>query len=96
MHRDIVTSVPAPAINLGKSPICNVQGLYVPGQVLTLQSHPEFNEYINTQILEFRVAQKIIGPELFSDGMRRVGDRHDGSLVGRAFVEFFKRPALTA
>ena len=88
MHKDIVHTYPPSVIPLGSSPKCQVQGMYVPSKLITLQAHPEFNEDIVSQILEARHSPGIFDDETFNDAMRRVGNAHDGILVGAAFLDF--------
>ena len=88
MHRDIVYELPKDCVNLGHSPRCSIQGFYRPRKLLTVQAHPEFNEFIITKIMELRHEQKIFDDQLFQDGMARAGSPHDGALVGAAICKF--------
>ncbi|KAI9758222.1 MAG: hypothetical protein M1815_004423 [Lichina confinis] len=49
-HRDILATKPAleneQIFNLGTSPKCDLQGLYVPKRFITIQGHPEYNEEV--------------------------------------------------
>ncbi|KAL4889888.1 Aldehyde/histidinol dehydrogenase [Aspergillus ambiguus] len=84
MHRDIAYEVPPGCVNLGSSPKCEVQGLYIPRRILTVQGHPEYNEFVETKLLEARHSQGIFDDALFADGMARVGQGHDGRVVAKA------------
>jgi GMP synthase (glutamine-hydrolysing) len=84
MHRDIAYEVPAGCLNIGSSPKCEVQGLYIPKRILTVQGHPEYNEFVETKLLEVRHSQGIFDDALFADGMSRVGNKHDGGVVSQA------------
>jgi GMP synthase-like glutamine amidotransferase len=90
MHRDIVTKLPEyPGIqSLGSSDVCAVQGMYVPGKLMSVQGHPEFTSDIVTEIVETRTATGIFTPELSEDAMRRVKNPHDGIEIGVAYLEF--------
>jgi GMP synthase-like glutamine amidotransferase len=46
------TSVPLPApwMNIGSSAACPIQGLYVPGRILTYQGHFEFDTFVNSEL----------------------------------------------
>ena len=90
MHRDIVYDYPPHVQPLGSSPRCEVQGMYVPGRVITVQGHPEFNEEIVREILEVRHAQGIFGDAEYEEAMGRVGRKHDGLVVGRRMLEFLR------
>jgi CRISPR/Cas system CMR-associated protein Cmr3 (group 5 of RAMP superfamily) len=88
MHRDIVVSVPKDAVNLGYSPICEVQGLYIPGRVFSVQAHPEFSGFIMTSILEARRAQAIFNDDVYQSGLSRADNDHDGVLVSMVIWRF--------
>lgn len=88
MHRDIVFYYPPSVQPLGSNAVCEVQGMYIPRRVLTVQGHPEFDETIMTEILEARHAMGIFDDEAFASAMQRVGKPHDGLVVGKAFLRF--------
>lgn len=88
MHRDIVFDTPVDCANLATSPKCEVQGLYLPRQVLSVQGHPEYNEGIMSCLLEARHNNGIFGDELYKDGLSRVGECHDGRLIAKAIARF--------
>ncbi|OJJ50625.1 hypothetical protein ASPZODRAFT_126521 [Penicilliopsis zonata CBS 506.65] len=88
MHRDIVYDLPPDCINLGFSPVCEIQGFYRPKKIITVQAHPEFTEFIVSQILELRHGQKIFDDALYESGISRVANPHDGLLVASAICRF--------
>lgn len=89
MHRDIVIGTPpAGCMNLATSSICEIQGLYSPGRLLSVQGHPEFNEGIMSFILEARHDNGTFGDELYKDGLSRAGDHQDGRLIARTMAKF--------
>jgi GMP synthase (glutamine-hydrolysing) len=88
MHRDIVFDVPAGCTNLATSPICGVQGLYMPQRVLSVQGHPEFHKGIMSPLLELRHASGLFNDELYKDALSRAGNYHDGRLIAKAMVKF--------
>lgn len=88
MHRDAVLEVPAGCVNLGSSPVCEIQGLYQPGRILTLQSHPEFDEFIMTELLESRHELKIMDDAMYEDGMARVKRPHAGAPIAAEICKF--------
>ncbi|KAK2608581.1 hypothetical protein QQS21_002928 [Conoideocrella luteorostrata] len=89
MHRDEVATLPEGLVNLGSSPRCPIQGLYKPNSLLSLQAHPEFDDFIMSEIMTMRHSQRIFDDEMFRDGMARAGDSHDGRLVSAKIWEFF-------
>ncbi|KAJ5399301.1 hypothetical protein N7465_009790 [Penicillium sp. CMV-2018d] len=89
MHRDIVFGTPVDCVNLATSPKCEVQGLYLPKRVLSVQGHPEYNAGIMSCLLEARHDNGIFGDELYKDGLSRLlGESHDGWLVAKAIARF--------
>ncbi|KAJ5513898.1 hypothetical protein N7463_003450 [Penicillium fimorum] len=88
MHRDIVFDVPIGYMNLATSPKCEVQGLYLPKRVLSVQGHPEYNESIMSCLLEARHDNGIFDDKLYNDGLSRVGDSHDGWLIAKVIARF--------
>lgn len=88
MHRDIVTAVPEGAINLGHSAVCDVQGLYIPHRVISVQAHPEFSGFIMSSILDTRRGQGIFGEDLYQSGLSRADKTHDGVLVSTVIWRF--------
>ncbi len=88
MHKDLITQYPPHITELGSSGLCKVQGMYVPGRVLTVQGHPEFTEEIVAELLERRRRQGIFGEEVYGEAMGRVGLRQDGEVVAGAFLRF--------
>ncbi|KAH8895256.1 class I glutamine amidotransferase-like protein, partial [Thozetella sp. PMI_491] len=53
LHADHVVvpseGLPESWVSMGSSNLCDVQGIYQPGRVLTYQGHPEFDTFINEQ-----------------------------------------------
>ena len=88
MHRDIVYSCPTSMEKLGSSPVCNVQGMFHKGKVITVQGHPEFDAEIVTEILRARHAMGIFNDDEFEKFLDRADQPHGGVLVGKRFVEF--------
>ncbi|KAL2837635.1 class I glutamine amidotransferase-like protein [Aspergillus pseudoustus] len=99
MHRDaVVVAHPTESeinlknseieiLPLGHSAICSVQGLYAPGRFLTVQGHPEFTADIIEEIIAVRAAQDVFDAEQAADALGRAGMKHDGVLVGVAFLK---------
>lgn len=88
MHRDVVNEVPEGCVNLGYSGPCAIQGLYMPNRLLSVQAHPEFNEYIMSHIVEARHDSGVFNDELAQAGAARAGNHHDGALVAKKIIEF--------
>jgi GMP synthase-like glutamine amidotransferase len=88
MHRDIVLGVPEGIENLGSSPRCQVQGLYLRGRVFTLQAHPEFDAFITSKIIALKYEQGIFTKKIEQDALSRAELNHDGAVVGRVICKF--------
>ncbi|ORY76051.1 class I glutamine amidotransferase-like protein [Protomyces lactucae-debilis] len=90
MHQDIVTIAPPGPRVVGSNAICDIQALYEPKRLFSVQGHPEFNEKTVKLLVEKRVAQGIVPEAYGKDAWNRAGDEHDGLAVGRAILRLFK------
>ncbi|OAA64734.1 Glutamine amidotransferase type 1 [Niveomyces insectorum RCEF 264] len=88
MHRDAVLSLPDGLENLASSPACGIQGLYLDKRILTLQAHPEFDEFIMMSLLEARHDLGIFDDVVFNEAVPRAAARHDGSYVSSVIWKF--------
>ena len=88
MHKDIVYDYPPHVEKLGRTPLCEVQGMYVPRKLISVQGHPEFTQEIVEEILEWRAERGLLDRKVFADGMSRAGEQHDGLDVFAAFLRF--------
>jgi GMP synthase-like glutamine amidotransferase len=86
MHRDVAFAVPSGFQNLGTSPRCDVQGLYLPGRALSVQAHPEFDDFIMDHILKKRHGDGIFSDDMYEDGDLRRKLEHDGMVVAEAIL----------
>jgi len=87
MHRDMVFTVPPGFQNLGTSARCDIQGLYLPGRVLSVQAHPEFDDLIMDQILKKRHIDGVFGDDMYEDADLRRQLEHDGKVVAEAILK---------
>lgn len=101
MHRDHLVTLPvSPFPQLpneileitGETDTCAVQGLYTPRKVITVQGHPEYTQDIMQIIIETRASQGIFHQELAKDGLRRAGDKNDGTAIAASFLRFLLDP----
>lgn len=88
MHQDIVASLPQGVTLLGHSPRCAIQGMYAPRGFISVQGHPEFTEWMETEIIQTRAKTGVFNEDLAQDGLSRVGNEHDGVAIGTAFLKF--------
>jgi GMP synthase-like glutamine amidotransferase len=88
MHRDIVFEYPEGVEQLGSSPRCSVQGMYIKNRLISVQGHPEFNEQIVRELCEARHDQVIFSDEVYQDALPRIASKHDGVEVAEGFLRF--------
>jgi GMP synthase-like glutamine amidotransferase len=88
MHKDIVYGFPSSVEEIGYSPVCDNQGMYIKDKLITVQGHPEFTKEIVEEILNSRHKQGIFTEIVFEDAMKRLTDHDDGIIVGQAFLRF--------
>ncbi|PWY96622.1 class I glutamine amidotransferase [Aspergillus sclerotioniger CBS 115572] len=89
MHQDVAYGYPSEVVSLGASPKCAVQGMYVPGKLITVQGHPEFRGDIMTELITLRTATGLFSKEQSEDALGRAGIPHDGIAITMAFLKFF-------
>lgn len=90
MHRDEVGAYPEGAEPLAENSVCSIQGMLIPGRVITVQGHPEFTEGIVREILDSRQAAGIFPEGIYEGGIERVGNQHDGVEIAQAFLRFLR------
>jgi len=92
MHRDIVSSLPSESglVNLGATETCQIQGMYQPKRLMSVQGHPEFTQEIVEEILDVRRDAGVFTDEDYREFMSRVGNKQDGIVVAKAFLKFLK------
>ena len=88
MHKDIVYGYPQGVEELGSSGICQNQGMYDKGVLITVQGHPEFTREIVDEIIRNRHALGIFDDAQFEDALKRLEDHDDGVIIGQAFLRF--------
>lgn len=88
MHQDIVFDYPSDVIPLGSSPLCAVQGMYRPGKFMSVQGHPEFTDFIVTEVVKMRTQTGLFTGEQSEDALRRATNEHDGVAIGKVFLNF--------
>jgi len=88
MHKDIVYGFPSSVEEIGYSPVCDNQGMYVKDKLITVQGHPEFTKEIVEEILNARYSKGVFTDMVFEDAMKRLTDHDDGIIVGQAFLRF--------
>ena len=88
MHHDILNSSPTGVKPLGSSAACEVQGMFRPRSLLTLQSHPEFDGDIMIKLLDASNDLGFNDKTLWQDSMDRANHQHDGTLVAAAMLQF--------
>ena len=87
-HRDVVLSCPPGATVLGSSPHCEVQVLYAPRRLLTIQGHPEYNKDALVEIISHYARKGTVEEDQAQEALSRAGKEHDGVAMGAAFLLF--------
>ena len=93
LHGDHVrldnASLPASICVVGSTPHCHNQGIYEPGRLLTLQGHPEFDQFITTEALKL-VSQRVgWEPEFTKAAINSAMASDDAGLAADIMVRFF-------
>lgn len=88
MHRDICFELPPGLLSIGSSPRCSFQGFFLPGRIISVQGHPEFNEFIVSQIIATRYQQGVFDNELRDEGLKRAVLPHDGPSISAVICRF--------
>ncbi|KAI0170195.1 class I glutamine amidotransferase-like protein [Pestalotiopsis sp. NC0098] len=80
------TNLPSEWMNIGKSNLCEIQGLYKPGRVLTFQGHPEFDQFITqTTVTNLKETFKAD----YKKHLDQAGQSDDALLYGEVLINFF-------
>ncbi|KAJ5527114.1 Glutamine amidotransferase type 1, partial [Penicillium frequentans] len=87
-HRDAVLSCPPGVTVLGSSPHCEVQVLYAPRRLLTVQGHPEYNKEALVEIISHHARKGTFSEDQAQEAISRAGKEHDGVAIGAAFLRF--------
>jgi GMP synthase-like glutamine amidotransferase len=93
LHRDAVVEPPPGVDVLGSSSGCDIQVLYQPKRVFTVQGHPEFDRSITEELLDMR--QDILGRELYENGISRIGLDQDSDLFPDIMWKFVQGLDIT-
>jgi len=88
MHKDIVYGFPSSVQEIGYSPVCDNQGMYIKDKLITVQGHPEFTKEIVEEILKSRHSKGVFTDIVFEDAMKRLTNHDDGIIVGQTFLRF--------
>ncbi|KAF7547345.1 hypothetical protein G7Z17_g7793 [Cylindrodendrum hubeiense] len=80
--------LPYPWINIGSSKLCDVQGLYNPGRVLTFQGHPEFDTFITRECV-LSLGENW-SEQMVADSLVLAEKADERVLVAQVAVEFLK------
>ncbi|KAJ5656493.1 hypothetical protein N7507_008443 [Penicillium longicatenatum] len=87
-HKDVVLSCPPGVTVLGSTPHCEVQVLYAPRRLLTVQGHPEYNEEALVEIISHMARKGTLDERQAQEALSRAGKEHDGVAIGAAFLRF--------
>ena len=91
-------ALPSPWMNIGSSSACDIQGLYVPGRILTFQGHFEFDAWLNAELCREFGRRGGWDPSLIEEYVRDIeksvvpgqeDDDDDSKAAAEAVILFF-------
>ncbi|ORY57591.1 class I glutamine amidotransferase-like protein [Pseudomassariella vexata] len=88
-HVILISALPPNWICLGSTPLCETQGLFEPGRVLTYQGHPEFPRDILYQFVDRMGAAGVLSPEMYKISLNLIEnevDRVSAAVIAVAFL----------
>ncbi|ETS73160.1 hypothetical protein PFICI_15105 [Pestalotiopsis fici W106-1] len=98
LHSDHVAGITSSAklppdwMTVGKSELCEIQGLFQPGRVLTSQGHPEFDKFIiKTTISNLKENGQFDHKEA-CDYLNSANQEEDVILFGQILISFMISP----
>lgn len=81
------TELPSPWLPIGRTAHCHNQGVLLPGRVLTLQGHLEFNHFVNSETI------RVFGAHWPEDTLRNAlastDSEDDAELIAEIVTSFF-------
>ena len=88
MHRDIVSVAPPGSKIIGSNEKCECQAVVIPGRVLCVQGHPEFNQPVVEFLLDNRYHMGLFAKEVYDEALPHAADEHDGVKVAEGILNF--------
>lgn len=93
LHADHVVlpqhELPGQWISLGSSRLCDVQGMYEPGRVLTYQGHPEFDSFLNEEAVKNLGNNNVLKADQVEEAIRSIRQADSAILYGEILLAFF-------
>lgn len=91
VHSDhvIAECLPRGWLSVGVSDMCDTQGLFEPGRVLTYQGHPEFDQNILYYFMEMLGSSGIIDNETYRTSLILINQKSTSQLAAEVVVRFF-------
>lgn len=88
MHRDAVLEKPEGVEVLAYNDVCEFQGFYKKGAIWSLQGHPEFDKFIEEELIINRHKMGLYTDDFAAAGLARLQEETDGSEIAKAMVRF--------
>lgn len=92
LHADHVVlgkeQLPEGWVALGSSNLCDVQGIYQAGRVLTYQGHPEFDSYLNEAAVLKLGEKAVLSEGQVKESLELVNKKDDAVIWGVILLEF--------
>lgn len=92
LHQDIASidgPLPSGWVQLGTTALCDVQGMFLPGRVLTFQGHPEFDKVTNSLCTKMLEGYGMVPSSRVGEFLELVDREDSRTLAGEVAIEFF-------
>lgn len=93
LHGDHVRFVdhglPDDVVLVGSTSLCHIQGLYRPGRLLTIQGHPEFDQFISTECLKLVATRAGWEAEFANAAIASAQADDDAAIAADIIMAFF-------
>lgn len=100
LHGDHVAcdgnSFPEGWVSVGASKLCGIQGLYKPGHVLTFQGHPEFDAFLNAEVVKALGVSQALSSEQVEESLAMIHGEDDSTLHGKVLFDFIAGAARSS
>jgi GMP synthase-like glutamine amidotransferase len=83
-----VIVAPPDARIIGSNAKCECQAFVIPGRVLCVQGHPEFNRPVVEFLLDNRYHKGLFSKDVYDEAFPHAGEEDDGIKVGEGILNF--------
>lgn len=92
VHSDhvVANQLPHGWLSIGSSDMCEIQGLYLSGRVLTYQGHPEFDPRILYYFMDTLGRSGSIDHQTYKESLRLINQESTSQLAAEVVVRFLE------